>query len=57
MPAWVQDSAYPKCPDREQTMLFLAQLDHDDIEDYSEGTYYAFVCCGCRTIATSYQQT
>jgi hypothetical protein len=38
-------------------MMFLAQLDHADIEDFTEGMYYAFVCPTCITTATSYQQT
>jgi len=56
-PAWVQDSDYPKCPACSGTMMFLAQIAHDEIEDHSEGTYYSFICEGCKTTATNYQQT
>jgi hypothetical protein len=38
-------------------MMFLAQLDHQDIEEHSEGTYFAFVCLKCMATATDYQQT
>lgn len=56
MPTWVQDTAYPKCPDCRQTMKFLAQLDNGAFSGH-EGTYYAFVCSDCRVTATTYQQT
>jgi len=56
-PAWVQDSAYPKCLECSRTMMSLAQLDHQDIEEYSEGTYFGFVCLECMATATVYQQT
>ncbi len=56
-PTWVQDAYYPRCPECTQTMMFLAQVEHDEIEEHSEGTYYAFICPVCRTTATNYQQT
>jgi hypothetical protein len=56
-PTWIQDAAYPRCPECSETMMFLAQVDHADIEKYSEGTYYAFICIGCVATATAYQQT
>jgi hypothetical protein len=56
-PTWIQDACYPKCPACSKTMMFLAQLDHSDMEDCSEGIFYAFVCSDCRTTATAYQQT
>jgi hypothetical protein len=56
-PTWVQDADYPQCPSCARTMMFLAQLDRDDIEDHAEGIYYVFVCPACRMTATSYQQT
>lgn len=55
-PCWVQDSAYPSCPDCGETMMFIAQLDNDDFK-YHEGSYYAFLCAKCRVTATCYQQT
>lgn len=57
LPTWVQDSAYPNCLECSRTMMFLAQVDHKDIEKYSEGTYFAFVCLDCMATATVYQQT
>lgn len=56
-PAWVQDAEYPTCPTCSQTMMFLAQISYEDIEDYAEGMLYGFICPTCRTTATSYQQT
>ena len=56
-PTWIQDSAYPTCPTCSQTMMFLAQVANDEIQNYSEGIYYAFVCATCRTTATGYQQS
>lgn len=56
-PAWVQDADYPRCPACARRMMFLAQLDHEEMEDMSEGRFYAFVCLSCQTTATSYQQT
>lgn len=56
LPAWVQDTAYPKCPDCARTMMFLAQLDNGAFSGH-EGTYYAFLCGDCRVTATTYQQT
>ncbi|PHS14846.1 MAG: DUF1963 domain-containing protein [Blastopirellula sp.] len=57
LPTWVQGSAYPKCPKCKQSMMFIFQVDREDIEENSEGIYYAFICSDCRTTATTYQQT
>lgn len=56
-PTWIQDAEYPLCPQCSHTMMFLAQLDYADIEQYGEGMIYAFICPECRTTATSYQQS
>lgn len=56
LPTWVQDSAFPKCPDCSGTMKFVAQLDNGQFP-YHEGVYYAFLCASCRVTATTYQQT
>ncbi|MDN8599264.1 DUF1963 domain-containing protein [Citrobacter sp. S2-9] len=56
-PTWIQDALYPHCPECSRTMMFLAQLDYADIEQYGEGMLYAFICPDCRTTATSYQQS
>ncbi len=55
-PTWIQDAEYPCCPECRQTMMFLAQIDHGDIET-AEGIYYTFFCQPCQTTATTYQQT
>jgi hypothetical protein len=57
LPAWVQDAEYPHCPECSKSMTFLAQIDRQDLEEYGEGIYYAFICSVCRTTATSYQQS
>lgn len=56
-PTWIQNASYPDCPDCGNAMMFVAQVDHDDIEDCSEGVFYAFLCPTCRMTATTYQQT
>ncbi|WII37881.1 hypothetical protein [Paenibacillus thiaminolyticus] len=56
-PTWVQDADYPPCPGCSATMKFVGQLDWEDVEEYGEGIYYAFICPDCRIAATSYQQT
>ncbi|BFH17646.1 hypothetical protein WJ0W_001943 [Paenibacillus melissococcoides] len=56
-PAWVQDADYPACPSCSATMKFLGQIDWEDIEEYGEGIYDAFICPDCRIAATNYQQT
>lgn len=56
-PTWIQDAAYPACPDCGDTMIFVGQIDHDDIEEYSEGLFYAFICQPCQKTATCYQQS
>jgi hypothetical protein len=56
LPSWVQDSAFPKCPDCLETMMFIAQVDNGQFPS-NEGVYYAFLCAACRVTATTYQQT
>jgi len=57
MPTWVQDSAYPSCPNCQKTMTFVAQIANEEIEKYGEGTYFMYVCGDCNISATNYQQT
>lgn len=57
LPTWVQDAAYPRCPECSQTMPFIGQISNDEYDRYGDGIYYAFVCPGCRVTATSYQTT
>jgi hypothetical protein len=56
LPAWVQDSAFPTCPDCSRTMKFAAQIDNGQFPSH-EGVYYAYLCASCRVTATTYQQT
>jgi hypothetical protein len=56
LPSWVQDTAFPKCPECSGTMMFIAQVDNGQFP-YHEGVYYAFLCSACRVTATTYQQT
>jgi hypothetical protein len=57
MPTWIQDFAYPTCPKCNDTMMFLAQVSNEDIEEYGEGIYYSYICPSCNITATNYQQT
>ncbi|MBS1910901.1 MAG: DUF1963 domain-containing protein [Bacteroidetes bacterium] len=43
-PAWVDNVEYPHCPVCSRTMMFLAQVNHEEMESYCEGFHYAFVC-------------
>jgi hypothetical protein len=52
----VQSEAYPACLECRGTMTFIAQIDQA-VFPMQEGVYYAFICVGCRTTATAYQQT
>jgi hypothetical protein len=56
-PAWIQDAEYPPCPTCGDLMLFIAQLQTKDLEEFSEGTTYCFLCPDCRITAVNYQQT
>lgn len=56
-PSWEQDAEYPRCPECQQRMTFLAQLSNHDYNRLAEGIYYAFACGACRVAATHYQQT
>jgi len=57
LPAWEQDAEYPDCPKCQKTMKFVGQISDTDIEEYSEGIFYGFICRPCRATSTSYQQT
>lgn len=56
-PTWVQDAEYPRCPECGQTMPFVVQVSNEDIDEGSEGIYYAFACLGCGVAAVGYQQS
>ena len=57
LPSWIQDPEYPSCPKCQRRMKFFGQISNEEIEDYSEGIYYMFLCSDCGIGATGYQQT
>lgn len=57
LPTWIQDAAYPECPDCSQKMPFIGQISNEDFIEYGEGIYYAFRCPACKVTGTCYQQT
>ncbi|MEO6811868.1 MAG: DUF1963 domain-containing protein [Isosphaeraceae bacterium] len=57
LPTRVQDAEYPRCPECDHAMPFVAQISNDDLDESSEGIYYMFACRGCGVAATSYQQS
>lgn len=56
-PTWIQDAAYLKCPDCEETMDFIGQIDFEDVEEYGEGLYYVQYCKNCNITGSNYQQS
>lgn len=56
-PTWIQDADYLSCPDCNQKMQYVGQIDMEDVEDYGEGIYYFHYCQKCRITGTNYQQT
>jgi hypothetical protein len=56
-PEWVQDAEYPVCPGCQRLMTYIGQVSLDDVEEFSEGTFYGFACLPCGKGATNYQQT
>ncbi len=56
-PTWVQDADYLNCPDCKQKMMYVGQVDMEDVEDYNEGIYYFHYCKNCKLTGTNYQQT
>jgi hypothetical protein len=56
-PTWVQDADYLNCPDCNQKMMYVGQIDMEDFEDYSEGIYYFHYCENCKITGTNYQQS
>lgn len=54
-PGWVQYAEYPRCPECQQTMIFVGQLEPHHI-DYVEGVIYAFLCVPCGKATVGYQQ-
>lgn len=54
---WLQDAPYPRCPECQQVMKFLAQFDDGSMTPPEEGIYYSFYCSDCPIAAVNYQQT
>ncbi len=57
LPSWIQDFNYPECPACNKSMIFIAQLSGEDIEEWGEGIYYAHLCPECSVTTVTYQQT
>lgn len=56
-PTWIQDAEYPRCPECERPMPFVAQVSNEDCQEHAEGIYYMFACPECGVAATTYQQS
>ena len=56
-PDWIQDAEYPVCPECQRRMMFIGQVETDDVIRDAEGITYAFLCAECGKAATTYQQT
>lgn len=56
-PEWIQDAAYPLCPDCQRRMVCIGQVAWEDINEFAEGCTYAFLCVQCGKATTVYQQT
>ena len=57
VPSWIQDFDYGPCPKCNKSMLFIAQLSVEDIEEFGEGIYYGLLCPDCSITTVRYQQT
>ena len=56
-PEWIQDATYPICPGCQRRMVNIGQVYWQDVEQFAEGSTYAFLCMPCGKAATIYQQT
>ncbi len=54
---WIQDHEYELCPDCQNPMKYLAQIQWDAVSGGSEGYAYIEICTDCNIIAISHQQT
>lgn len=52
---WLNDAWYPRCSGCKQPMMFVGQLDMDDLG--GNGNAYSFLCRACRFAATTYDCT
>jgi glutaredoxin len=56
-PTWIQDAEYLDCPDCQEKMSFIGQIDMEDVLAYGEGIYYCQYCPTCKITGINYQQT
>ena len=56
-PDWIQDTDFPVCPSCQRRMMCIGQVSWEDIDEFAEGSTYAFLCLPCGKGATTYQQT
>ncbi len=54
-PMWIQNAEYPSCPHCGQLMRFIGQVVLDEVERFTEGIIYAFLCVKCKVSATTYE--
>ena len=54
-PNWLQDAEFPRCPECQEAMVFLAHLDLTEIG--GDGVVYGFACDHCRVTACGFQCT
>lgn len=57
LPAWAGPTSFPACPTCGGKMMFLGQVEVDDLLAGEEGIFHAFLCARCRKAAVDYQQT
>ena len=57
-PMWMGGEPHPDCPKCRRAMVFIGQVQTDDVfGEPSEGVTYAFLCRDCGMAATTYTQT
>lgn len=56
-PDWIQNPAYPDCPDCGKAMDYVGLIGGADLHEYGEGAYYLFLHTPCRLAAIEYQQS
>lgn len=54
---WIDDCIIKECPDCGKPMIYLAQIQWDNILDGAEGNAYIEICRDCNTAAILSQQT
>jgi hypothetical protein len=56
-PSWIQDAYFPTCPCCSKKMIFIGQVDFEQVTDSYEGIYYMFICAEDQITSTLFQQT